>query len=68
MQEDYLMAEAKAAFLQKEYERQKLLNQTKATSDKVYQQTESDCLQARITMKALTPKLIARWYQPIGIK
>jgi cobalt-zinc-cadmium efflux system membrane fusion protein len=57
MQEDYLMAQAKAGFLQKEYERQKLLNESKATSDKVYQQTESDYLQARITMKALSAKL-----------
>lgn len=67
MQEDYLMAQAKAGFLQKEYERQKLLNQTKATSDKMYQQTASDYLQARITVKALTAKLMLIGITPSGL-
>lgn len=57
MQEDYLIAKAKGGFLQKEYERQKLLNDTKATSDKVFQQTASDYLQVRITVKAISEKL-----------
>lgn len=58
MQEDYLMAQAKVGFLQKEYERQKLLNQTKAASDKVYEQTASEYQSARITVKALREKLL----------
>lgn len=58
MQEDYLMAKAKLAFLQKEYERQKLLNTTKATSDKVFEQTASDYQSEKITVKALSEKLL----------
>lgn len=67
MQEDYLMAQAKTGFLQKEYERQKLLNQTKATSDKVYEQTASDYQQARITVKALGQKLLLIGINPAGL-
>ena len=67
MQEDYLMAQAKVSFLQKEYERQKLLNETKATSDKVYQQTASDYQQARITVKALREKLLLIGINPSGL-
>lgn len=67
MQEDYLMAQAKVGFLQKEYERQKLLNQTKATSDKVYEQTASDYESARITVKALRQKLLLIGINPSGL-
>ncbi len=67
MQEDYLLAQAKADFLQKENERQKVLNKSKATSDKVYQQTQSDYLQARITLKALRAKLMLIGINPTGL-
>ncbi len=67
MQEDYLMAQTKAGFLQKEYERQKLLNQTKATSDKMYEQTASDYQQVRITVKALGQKLLLIGINPSGL-
>lgn len=67
MQEDYLMAQSKVGFLQKEYERQKLLNETKATSDKVYQLTASDYQQARITVKALREKLMLIGINPSGL-
>ncbi|WP_026260432.1 efflux RND transporter periplasmic adaptor subunit [Segetibacter koreensis] len=64
MQEDYLMAVAKLSFLQKEYERQKLLNTTKATSDKIYEQTASDYQSVRITVKALQQKLLLLGINP----
>lgn len=67
MQEDYLMAQTKVVLLQKEYERQKLLNQTKATSDKVYEQTASDYQSARITVKALREKLLLIGVNPAGL-
>lgn len=67
MQEDYLLAQAKMDYLQKEYERQKLLNQTKATSDKVYQQTSSDYQQAKITVSALRQKLLLIGINPSGL-
>ncbi len=67
MQEDYLMAQTKVTFLQKEYERQKLLNASKATSDKVFEQTTSDYKSARITVSALKEKLLLLGINPSGI-
>jgi len=57
LQQDYLMAKAKVGFLQKEYERQKELNATKTTSDKVLEQTESDYTTQRILVASLREKL-----------
>ncbi len=67
MQQDYLMAKTKVKFLQKEYERQKLLNETKATSDKLFQQTESDYQSERITVKSLAQKLLLIGIDPSGL-
>lgn len=64
MQEDYLMAQNKLSFTQKEYERQKLLNTTKATSDKVYEQTASDFQAEKIMVKALRQKLLLLGINP----
>ncbi len=64
MQEDYLLAKAKLGFLQKEAGRQKLLNTTKATSDKVYEQTMSDYESQKITLSALRQKLLLTGISP----
>ncbi len=48
LQQDYLLARSKAAFLQKEYARQKLLNADKTASDKIVEQTQSEYQQQRI--------------------
>ena len=58
LQQDYLIAKSRAYFLQKEYERQKLLNQDKSTSDKVFEQTESEYQMQRITAGSLRQKLV----------
>jgi membrane fusion protein, heavy metal efflux system len=58
LQQDYLMAKTKLAFMESEYNRQRELNQSKATSDKVFQQVESDYKIQRILVKALYEKLI----------
>ncbi|WP_439883463.1 hypothetical protein ACSX1A_09865 [Pontibacter sp. MBLB2868] len=42
LQQDYLTAKARLAYLEDEFARQRDLNQSKATSDKVYQQTLSE--------------------------
>ena len=42
LQEDYLMVKAKIGYAKAEYERQKELNQSKASSDKVYQQAQTE--------------------------
>lgn len=57
LQEDYLMARTRAGYLQKEYERQKLLNATKTSSDKVLEQTGSDYQTQRILVNSLREKL-----------
>ncbi len=57
LQQDYLTAKAKIPFLEKEYERQKDLNQSQASSDKVYQQAESDYRSQRILLTSLAAKL-----------
>ena len=67
MQEDFLMAKAKLSFLQKEADRQKLLNTTKATSDKVYEQTISDYESQKVLVSALRQKLLLIGIQPDGL-
>lgn len=57
LQQDYLIARSKVGFLQKEYDRQKLLNATKTTSDKVLEQTQSEYQAQRILMYSLGEKL-----------
>ncbi len=57
LQQDYLTTQSKLVFAEKEYVRQKELNQSKASSDKVYQQSESDYTTLKITLSALTEKL-----------
>jgi membrane fusion protein, heavy metal efflux system len=57
MQQDYLTAKARLAYLEKEYQRQGELNQSKATSDKQYQQTEADYKIQQAVVKGLYEKL-----------
>lgn len=57
IQQDYLTTKTKLNYLEKEYNRQKDLNESKATSDKVFQQTEADYFAQKITLKALYEKL-----------
>jgi membrane fusion protein, heavy metal efflux system len=57
LQQDYLMAKSKLVYTENEFNRQKELNQSKASSDKVFQQTEMDYKTQRITLSALAEKL-----------
>ena len=57
LQQDYLTAKSKLIYTENEYNRQKELNQSKASSDKVFQQTEMDYKTQRITLSALAEKL-----------
>jgi cobalt-zinc-cadmium efflux system membrane fusion protein len=57
MQQDYLTAKARLVFLQKEYERQRDLNQSKATSDKQFQQTESEYRMQQAAVRGLYERL-----------
>ena len=57
LQQDYLNAQAKFKYIEGEYFRQKDLNATKASSDKVFQQAEADYKSQKILMKSLYEKL-----------
>ena len=57
LQQDYLINQSKLVFAEKEYQRQKELNQSQASSDKVFQQAESDYRTLKINLSALSEKL-----------
>jgi len=62
LQQDYLTAKAKIGYLENEYNRQKDLNQSKASSDKVFQQAEAEYRSQQVLISSLAEKL-----QLIGI-
>jgi membrane fusion protein, heavy metal efflux system len=57
LQQDYLTAKARLNFTANEFNRQKELNQSKASSDKVFQQTEVDYATEKINVKSLAERL-----------
>lgn len=57
LQQDYLMAKSKMHFAQLDYNRQKTLNQSQATSDKVMQQAQSEMNSQKILMNSLAQQL-----------
>jgi membrane fusion protein, heavy metal efflux system len=57
LQQDYLTAKARIGFTEAEYLRHKELNESKASSDKVYQQAEADFKSQKILISALGEKL-----------
>jgi cobalt-zinc-cadmium efflux system membrane fusion protein len=57
MQQDYLTTKAKLAYSKSEFERQKELNASKASSDKVFQQIQMEYNTLRITLNSLEQKL-----------
>jgi cobalt-zinc-cadmium efflux system membrane fusion protein len=63
LQQDYLTAKAKLLYAEQELNRQRDLNQSKASSDKVYQQAQMDYTAQKILVRSLGEKL-----QLIGIR
>ncbi|WP_276361688.1 efflux RND transporter periplasmic adaptor subunit [Daejeonella sp. H1SJ63] len=57
MQEDYLTTKSKLAYSKSELDRQKELNASKASSDKVYQQTQMEYNTLKIMLSSLEQKL-----------
>jgi len=57
LQQDYLTTAANLKYAEADFNRQKELNQSKATSDKAFQQAEADYLNQKITLKSLNEKL-----------
>lgn len=64
LQQDYLMAIAEFGFVEKEYKRQLELNQSKAISDKSFEQVKANFQTQRIVIKALSEKLKLIGVQP----
>jgi len=67
LQQDYLTSTIKMKLLGKEYNRQKELNASQASSDKVFQQTESDYESQQVMVKALAEKLYLIGIDPNAI-
>lgn len=57
LQQDYLMVKSRFIYAESEFERQKELNQSKASSDKVFQQTQMEYTTQQISLQALAEKL-----------
>lgn len=57
LQQDYLVAKTKLTLTQLEFERQKTLNETKASADKLLQQAQAEYESQRVLVKALDEKL-----------
>ena len=57
LQEDYLLAKAKIGYAKAEFERQKELNQSKASSDKVYQQALAEYNSLSVMVQSYGEKL-----------
>ncbi|NHM07232.1 efflux RND transporter periplasmic adaptor subunit [Flavobacterium sp. CYK-4] len=57
LQQEYLMTKSKLFYAEKEFERQRELNASQASSDKVYQMADAEYQTLRITLNALSEKL-----------
>lgn len=67
IQQEYLTAKANYVFSESEYNRQKELNQSKASSDKMFQKTEADYKGQQILIKSLYEKLKLIGINPEGL-
>lgn len=57
LQQDYLTAKARNNYLENEYLRQKQLNASQASSDRLFQQAEAEYLSNKINLSSLKQKL-----------
>ena len=57
LQQDYLVGKSRLQYLEADYQRQKGLNETKAISDKTFQQVQSEYQSQRVLVNALSEKL-----------
>lgn len=64
LQQEYLSTLAKLNYAEKEYQRQKDLNQSQASSDKVFQMAEAEYKNLKITKSALSEKLRLIYINP----
>ncbi len=57
LQQDYLTAKVHFSSLEKEFQRQKELNESKASSDKVFENAQAEYLSQKVLIKSLSEKL-----------
>ncbi len=57
LQQDYLVAKARLAYLEQDFERQKTLNESEVNTAKQFQQVQSDYTAQKVTVRALGEKL-----------
>lgn len=67
LQQDYLMAKAQVAVTEADFQRQKELNASKASSDKVYQSAKAENEKQHVLLKALSEKLRLTGINPDGL-
>jgi len=67
LQQDYLTGVIKMRLLEKDYNRQKELNASQASSDKVFQQTQGDYESQKVIVQALAEKLRLIGINPASI-
>ena len=67
LQQDYLVAKAELEYDEAEYNRQKELNQSKASSDKVFEQAKAQLQKQKVLISALEQKLKLIGLNPAGI-
>ena len=57
LQQDYLVAMARLAYIEKDFQRQKMLNENKVNADKIYQQAQADYVSQKVLVKGYSEKL-----------
>ena len=57
LQQDYLVAKTKLQYAEKDFERQKMLNENKVNADKIYQQAQTDFVSQKVLVKGYSEKL-----------
>ena len=57
LQQDYLIAQAKLQYAEKDFERQKMLNENKVNADKVYQRAQEEFASQKALVKGYSEKL-----------
>jgi len=68
LQQDYLIAEGKVAMLAQDFDRQKALNASKTSSDKVLQEVTAELNTQRVTMRSLGEQLRLIGVDPSSLK
>ena len=67
LQQDYLVAEGKVQMLDQDFERQKALNASKTTSDKVFQEVTAELNTQKVTLRSLAEQLRLIGVDPITL-